>query len=253
MGGIGDDRGQSVQVGAVLLFGIIIVFLAIWQAQVVPAENADVEFQHSLDAQEDMQQLRSEIRSVAGSGATRSTTIELGTRYPTRVAFVNPPPATGSLSTTGGTVSIENVSANSTNGFWNGTTRNYTTNTIVYEPSYSEYRNSPRTVYEHGLLYNEFDREETQLAESPQRLVATSGNTTTIDLVALRGAIDENGVERESIDLYPNSASTKTVPVTANDTDEPITITIPTRNQAIWNETLAEVEEIGRASCRERV
>ncbi|WP_138007140.1 Ig-like domain-containing protein [Halalkalirubrum salinum] len=243
MRSIGDDRGQSIQVGAVLIFGIIIVFLAIWQAQVIPAENAEVEFQHSLDAQEDMQQLRSELRSVAGNGASRSTTIELGTRYPTRVAFVNPPPATGSLSTTEGTVSIENASSGVTNGFWNGTTRNYTTNTIAYEPSYSEYNTPPRTVYEHGFLYNEFDREGTQLAESAQPLVRTSGNTTTIDLFALRGSIDADGVERESIDLYPNSAGTRTVPVTASSDGEPITITIPTRNQAMWNEVFEEVGE----------
>jgi len=42
-----NGRGQSIQIGAVLLFGALIIALAGYQAFVVPQENEQVEFRHS--------------------------------------------------------------------------------------------------------------------------------------------------------------------------------------------------------------
>jgi len=47
-----DRRGQSVVVGTVVLFGFLILALGIYQVQVVPTENADVEFEHSQEVED---------------------------------------------------------------------------------------------------------------------------------------------------------------------------------------------------------
>ena len=68
--------------------------MSLWQVQVVPAENTNAEFEHYTDAQEEMLQLRSGFLNAVGSGATRSVTIQLRMRYPSRIFFVNNLPPT---------------------------------------------------------------------------------------------------------------------------------------------------------------
>lgn len=79
---IAADRGQSIQVGAVLLFAVLIVALAVWQAVGVPNQNEQVEFDHNQQVQQQLTELRGSIISMAGSSVTRSTTVDLGVRYP---------------------------------------------------------------------------------------------------------------------------------------------------------------------------
>jgi hypothetical protein len=96
-----DDRGQSIQIGAVLLFGALVVALAGYQAFVVPQQNEAVEFSHSQTVQNDIQELRNALVSATGEASTRSVSVTLGTRYPDRAFAVNPGPASGSLRTAG--------------------------------------------------------------------------------------------------------------------------------------------------------
>ena len=70
-----DDRGQSIQIGAVLLFGALIVALAGYQAFVVPQQNERVEFAHSQTVQDDMQDLRNALVSATGEASTRSVSV----------------------------------------------------------------------------------------------------------------------------------------------------------------------------------
>jgi len=88
-----DRRGQSVVVGTVVLFGFLILALGIYQVQVVPTENADVEFEHSQEVEDHFGDLRNGVLDAAATASTRSTQIRLGTRYPSRTFFVNPRPS----------------------------------------------------------------------------------------------------------------------------------------------------------------
>ncbi|ESS06155.1 MAG: hypothetical protein A07HB70_01704 [uncultured archaeon A07HB70] len=86
-----DRRGVTVQIGAILLFGVLIVALSTYQAVAVPAENEQVEFNHNQAVQQDMLELRSALLQTGAGGRGQSVSVSLGTTYPSRVLLVNPP------------------------------------------------------------------------------------------------------------------------------------------------------------------
>ncbi|NHN48376.1 PKD domain-containing protein [Halostella sp. JP-L12] len=234
-----DERAAAMQVGAVLLFGILIISMATYQATVVPDQNKGVEFNHNQEVQGQMQDLRNSVVSVPRGGGG-SVTVDLGTTYPSRTLFVNPGPPYGSLRTVGTNeervnVSIENANATDAEvqDFWNGSTRAFETGAIVYRPNYHEYENPPTTVYEHSLLYNQF--RNANLTITDQSLV--SGDEIT--LVTIDGNLSENGMGAASVTADPVSASTNTV--TVRNDSAPINVTVATRlNRSTWNETLSD-------------
>mgnify|MGYP000424580324 CR=1 FL=1 len=235
-----DDRGQSIQIGAVLLFGALIVALAGYQAFVVPQQNERVEFAHSQTVQDDMQDLRNALVSATGEASTRSVSVRLGTRYPDRIFAVNPGPAAGSLRTAGTTdssvaIRIANARADGETGdFWTGASRTYSTGFVTYRPNYNRYSNAPTTVYEHSALVNDFDRGALALADP----AFVEGRTVT--LVALNGSLDATRVGAASVDVRPVSASTRTVSVT-NTSGSRVTFELPTRySESFWDEALAD-------------
>lgn len=230
-----DRRGQSVVIGTVVLFGFLIVALAVYQAQIVPTENADVEFEHSQLVEEDVIDLRNSVLSAGDTGSGRSTSVSLGTRYPQRTFFVNPPPATGSLETTDPReVRIENVTVDAegnVGAYWNariadgeaGTIDDLETRSIRYEPDYHEYDTPPDYVYEHSLM----------LAESDGAAVARTDQTTVhgdrnrISLSLLDGDLSEQGTQRASVDPETLSQNRRTVTLNS-DGDDPIVLILPT-------------------------
>ncbi|TKX55387.1 hypothetical protein EXE44_16265 [Halorubrum sp. SS7] len=94
-----DRRGQSVVVGTVVLFGFLILALSLYQVQIVPQENAEVEFQHFEEVRNDLVELRNGILSAGSSERPQFVDVKLGTRYQTRVFTVNPPDPVGTLRT----------------------------------------------------------------------------------------------------------------------------------------------------------
>lgn len=209
-----DRRGQSVVVGTVVLFGFLILALGIYQVQVVPTENADVEFEHSQEVEDHFGDLRNGVLDAAATASTRSTQIRLGTRYPSRTFFVNPPPVSGSLTTQetgelrvrnatiGGDATHENVGL-----FWN-TTPTFETRSLQYDAGYNEFRDAPRLTYEHSVVAAEFD--DALLLRSGQTVLSEDGS---VSLTALTGTVSENSVERRSVDVRAVSASDTTVPI----------------------------------------
>ena len=240
----GDNRAQSVQVGAVLLFAILIIFLSIWQVQVVPSENNQVEFQHNIDVQGDLEDYRNSLLTVPPrsdaqfSSELRPTRIRLGTQYPTRIIGVNPPPATGSLSTDRGSVNItaevsDDISLEASAEEILLADRN--TTLLTYQPSYSEYTEAPTTRLEHTLLYNQFD--ERALSVSNQRLIRSSDTgDNLINLVLLEGDVSEQGM-RTTLEPVVIDGPTIDVPIEP-DSDGELTLSLPTHSPAIWNETI---------------
>ena len=238
-----DDRGQSIQIGAVLIFAALILLLSLYQATIVPQQNEQVEFDHSRQVQGDLLDLRNAVTSMFGESASRSVSIQLGTTYPSRVLAVNPPPASGSLRTAGtadGSVSFElsNVEAmdEETDDFWGGSVDPYSTGAMVYRPNYNEYGQPPRTVYDSTVLYDNFTFEGSTIARSDQTLVDGS----TISLVALNGSIQRSSSGTAAVDVRPVSASSTTVTVTNRDAG-PIEIRTATRlPEQRWEELLAD-------------
>jgi len=240
-----DDRGQSIQIGAVLIFAALILLLSLYQATIVPQQNKQVEFDHSQQVQGDLLEFRNAVTSTFGESASRSVSIRLGTTYPSRVIAVNPPPVSGLLRTAGTTdadvsFALSNVEAldGEADDFWDsGSPREYGTGAVVYRPGYNEYGQPPRTVYDSTVLYDNFTFEGATLARSDQTLVDGS----TISLVALNGSLQRSSSEATSVDVRPVSASSTTVTVTNRAAGDPVTIRTATRlPRSTWTELLAD-------------
>ena len=240
-----DERGQSVQIGAVMLFATLIIAFSSYQAFVVPQQNQEVEFNHNQQVLGEMQDLRNAIVSMPGGGSPISTSVTLGTTYPSRAVAQNPGPASGSLRTVGTenelvNLSIRNATASGETGdVWDGSARSYNTGGITYDPSYNRYTQAPVTVYEHSVVYNEF-RSGTLL-----RAEQTMVDGRTLSLVIVNGSVAETSTDTTSVDVRPVSSSTETVLVSAPDGDSPVTLNFTSRLPASrWQELLSEEDHV---------
>ncbi|MDQ2054717.1 hypothetical protein [Halobellus sp. H-GB7] len=250
----GDDRAVTVQIGAVLLLGFLVISLSLYQATVVPQENRQIEFQHNQRVQSDLQEVRNTILGTAATGSSGPVSVELGTRYPTRVVAVNPAPPSGTLSTSSlGTVQIRNATADDratteedypeTADFWNGTTHNYTTKSLVYRPSYANYDGAPATVYENGIVYNRFRSGNLTLTDQP----IVSGRR--ISLVTLSGDLSRGGASTLAVDPRAVSVSTRTISISNESTSENVSIFVPSElNRQSWLELLNQTGEYDPAA-----
>ncbi|KAB1193497.1 hypothetical protein GJR96_08590 [Haloferax sp. MBLA0076] len=239
----GDERAVTVQVGAVLLFGIIVISMSMYQASVVPNQNEQVEFQHNQDVHDDFVSLRGTLIESAAESTTRPATVTLGTRYPSRALFVNPGPVTGTLETrTLGIVAISNVSTSEdeTDDYVTDDALSFTTNSVEYRPSYNVLQNSPSTVYENTVAYNRFENGYNGTL-TEQTLV----DGRSISLVLVSGNYSENGVGTATFDARAVSPALRTVSVTNNSSDRNVTITVPTKlSTADWESILDESGEL---------
>lgn len=239
-----DERGVTVQIGTVLLFAVLVVLLSTYQAQVVPQENAQVEFNHNQQVHGQLQDLRDELHRTAATDSGGSASIALGTQYPVRALFVNPPPSAGTLQTTdlgtGSNVSIENaIVSGETGDYWDGSGHNFSTRAIRYEPNYNVYQDAPTTMYENGVLYNQF--EDGNVTVAGQQLVR--GNT--VSLVAVNGTVSKSTSRSMSVSPTAVSASTRTVTIRNETPDEKVSIVVPTTRPTdeavgLWKRLLAE-------------
>lgn len=233
MGLWADDRGQSVQVGVVILFGFLVIGLSAYQATVVPAQNTQVEFNHNQDVQDDIIDIRNGIVAAGTSDESRPTSVRLGTTYPSRTLFINPPPPTGQLRTVPrGNLTVRNATVTGDAGdFWN-VTRNFSTKAVVYRPGYNEYTNAPTTVYSNTIVYNRFETGGgANLTVTGQGLV----NGDRITLVTVNGSLSTAESGTVTVDPTPVSPVTDRVRVDGN-----ITIVIPTSLSAATWETLLQ-------------
>ncbi|SNR31142.1 Ig-like domain-containing protein [Halorubrum vacuolatum] len=238
---IHDRRGQSVVVGAVVLFGFLIISLAVYQALVVPQENTEVEFEHSQEVEGDFVDLRNSILSAGRSGDGRSTSVKLGTRYPQRTFFVNPPPATGSLETTSDQeIDLNDITINESAAhenivsFWNDGGAEYRTRSVRYTANYNEFQNAPTLIYEHSIVGAEFPSDATLF-----RTDQTAVRSDRISLTTLSGTVSEDGVEARSVDPEAVSQGARTVPIDVEAGDSivlPTALSDETRAAELWTD-----------------
>lgn len=240
-----DDRGASVQIGAILLFAIIIIAVSLWQAQVVPQQNASVEYAHNQRAQDDMKELRTALVSAPGERTVRSVSIDMAPAYPPRSVFVNPGPPSGTLRTVGTTnaslnVTVENATAvdDETADVWNGSPRAYNTGGIVYEPGYNVYTSAPDTAYENTVLYNVQD-DGTAVNVSGQDVV----DGRTITLVVLNGSLSRTTSDAYSVDFEALSSSERSVAVTNETGGGHVNVSFASRRGEGWWTAAFEASE----------
>ncbi|MDV7350552.1 hypothetical protein R3751_12300 [Halorubrum distributum] len=220
-----DRRGQSVVVGTVILFGFLILALGVYQVQVVSTDNANVEFEHSQTVEDDFGDLRNDVLRAGSTGSTGSTQIRLGTRYPARTFFVNPPPVSGSLETEPtDEIRIRNATVGdgahrNARDFWN-TSPAFPTRSLRYGADYNEFDGAPELVYEHSVVAAEFD--DAVLLRTGQTVVSED----RISLTALTGSVSESGIEPRSVDPRTVSESDTTVPL--EPTGGNVTLELPT-------------------------
>ena len=246
-----DNRAVAPVIGFILLFAIGIVAFSSYQAFVVPQQNSAVEFDHSQNVQSDLVDVRNTIVNAQRSEVVQSTRVRLGVNYPPRLIALNPSPASGSLQTDQPEQGITFENADLVDGdfeYFNGTSiskeevenrtlnQEHDTRFLVYQPQYNEFRNGPTTIYEHSLLYNQFD--QVDLGVTDQRLVEGDA----LNLVLIQGDFSQQGVSSISID--PRQLSGPTEDITIQSDGDPIELTIPTRtlsqtnDEEIWEESL---------------
>jgi len=264
-----DERAQSTLVGFILLFGILVIAFSSYQAVVVPNQNAEVEFNHNQDVQTDMQELRNslvDVRSVERIeegeyeivSEHRPVRVRLGTQYPARLIALNPPNPAGSLQTEdpASGVTIENAEVTNADAFVVEPDRveelvegdfqaGVDTRFISYQPQYNEYRNAPETVFEHSLLYNNF--QEDDLVVRDQRLI----NDRRLNILLFSGEVSR--ASGQTVTLDPETIDGPTGPINITADSGPIEITVPTKTPSVWEKEAAIGTEFGEGATHARV
>jgi len=229
-----DNRAVSAVIGFILIFGLLTLTLAMYQAQMVPQQNAQTEFQHNQEVKNDMVALRNSISTAGQADRATFTRVNLGPTYRTRVASINPAPAAGTLRTSEAyNITISNRTAEYDT--------NVSTRFIEYEPRYNEI-STGSIWYENSVLYvderDERDGRPVQILED-QHLVTNQSDTVSV--TAVQNELEESGTDRVVVELYPAEA------VEGSDIPEgELDVIIPTRlnKSEYWDEQLGESIQI---------
>ncbi len=202
-----DDRGQAVVLGAVLLFGIVTIAFAGYQAYQVPNQNAQTEFQHFEEAKDQMVQLRSAASDTAAVSQPRSVTFPLGTSFQQRSFAVNPPPPTGELATgEAHTITIYNSAGTVTD--------TVEARLLTYDPNYREYQ--PGVLrYEHGIVYLD-------ARDVGGGVVFLEEYMAPLRLVPIQNEFGASGQRQIGLELY-RPGGTEPIEISSDDT-----VSIPT-------------------------
>ena len=218
---IDDDRAVAPVIGFVILFGFLIITLSLYQAQAVPQQNSEVEFQHFEEARNDLVELRAGILQAGSTDQSQYRTVQLGTTYPTRMFAINPPPPAGTIRTTEAyPITIEKGSENVT----------IPTRFVQYQPGYNELDRSSMW-YDASVLYVDAREGEGGVAViEDQELVADDGS---VRVVAVQNEFRRSGVSRVTLELRPAEGVTGRIP------EGDLNVTVPTRlsDDEYWDES----------------
>jgi hypothetical protein len=209
-----DTRAVSSVIGFILLFGILVIAFVGYQAQVVPQQNAETEFEHFQENRNELIDLRSAILTAGTSDRPQFPTIKLGTNYQTRILAINGPPPAGLLQTSD--PYPINISDGSTNVV-------IQTRFLEYQPGYYEI-GVGSTWYENSVLYlNATESGGGRVVIEDQNLV-TDGDTLRI--TALQNDFQRSGTNRITLELYPTTVEGD---ISELAEDEELTVELPTR------------------------
>ena len=230
---VGDTRGVSEVVGFILVFGFLILALTLYQATVVPQQNAQTEFQHFEDVRNEMIELRNAVSTAGQADVSQFPSVTLGTNYRTRLLTINPPDPAGTLRTSESrNITISNES---------GSYINISTRFIEYQPGYNEI-SIGSTWLEHSVLYlDERDRGGVSIIE--EQNIVKDGK---VRITALQKQFQETGTGRVTLELYPEEEVNKSAFPNGNGTN--LTVRVPTRlsDERYWNESLNDTGDMYR-------
>jgi len=225
-----EERGVSVVIGAMLMLLVVAAMWGTTQAFLVPDWNKDVEYEHLNMVHDDMIMFKSDVEDVALSEAPKSSDFRMGVRYPNRIFLVNPGPGVA------GALTSENVSVSivyTIDGLGDPTiTTSYNSNRIIYEVQGSI--DSPKLVYEHGLIIRDYGNEYATTDE--QSLII--GDEIYIP-VLVGNLTASSSMETESIALRAMSQSYSRTKI------EEVTITIDTAYPEVWDQLLVGTSTAG--------
>jgi len=228
-----DERGVSEVVGAVLLFGILILALTTYQATIVPQQNAQTEFQHFEEVRNELIELRNAVSTAGQADVSQFPSITLGTTYQTRLFTINPPAPAGTLQTS---ESYNITISNGTEEY----DKNISTRFLDYQPGYHEITVGP-TRYEHSVLYLDERERGNGISITEDQNIVKDG---TVRITALQNEFQETGTRRVTLELYPQDK------LRADDFPDPnganLTVLVPTRltESNYWDEALVDASGI---------
>jgi len=85
------EEAQAIVLGAVLMFGIAVTAMSVYQAAWIPAQNKEVEFKAYQKSLSDMQSFKNDMLRASSTGDAIGRTLKTGATYPSRMFFMNPP------------------------------------------------------------------------------------------------------------------------------------------------------------------
>ena len=228
-----DDRGVSEVIGAVLLFGMLIIAFSSYQAFIIPGQNTDIEAQHYQQVQGDLGKLQGTIVTAAETGEARSTSVNLGPSYPSRAVGVNSGPPGGQLravSVGSGQISSDAVPLDETCRLQAGDANAVPTNALVYQPGYNYYQSGDISHRLEGtLLYQTQSAYGSALIRTDQAMVDASAHSVT--LYPLQSAVQSGGTGEQTYRFVGGYGQSQTI--------SDATITIPTRAPVtVWQDQI---------------
>ena len=157
-----QDSSEAVVTVIAFLLGIVLVisFLGIQQANWIPNENSEAEFNHQEVSTSQMKTLRSKIVLGMQNPRPSSTPIDLAVDYPDRAILRNPPELAGTVrSKKEVEVSLDNAKAldEEARDFFDGSQKTYRSKPIEYSPRYNYFQNAGDVIIENTEVFNEVD------------------------------------------------------------------------------------------------
>lgn len=233
-----SNYGQSVVIGSVLMFGILIVAFSIYQASVIPQQNAEVEYQHYTEFRSDMIAFDTTVDQTKSLN-TASTTMTVSKSYPTRLIAVNPPPFRTRISIgDNNPTTISNFSVDSSGNevdYWNQQGQlSIPNSTVTATPNYNLYQNSNPLLYENQVTYIETEDLEPVLLSSESPV-----DNQTIDLQGYTGELSPVSSAQQQITVKQVSGSRDVLYISGDGSGDPIQIQMNTQIPEItWRKIL---------------
>jgi hypothetical protein len=249
--------GVAAVVGFLLIFSFLIMAAAQYQTTVIPAQEENKEINHSREVRGQMNGIQSAIRGSANSDELRTQEVQLGTQYEFQMIFgiipaIHQPDPSGELEYTAADGPNETIVIDGAEGqrgaseYWSGNTIGYVNDDsgwLTYEPNYNHYQDAPTTVYENGLIYDEYPDDDGD--DIPERVFRSDQNLVTnrnITITSLGGDVDVQGVTSRTLEAHPVSAPRTRI---AAEAPNGLTIVIPTKLTADeWRTLLEEQNEL---------
>jgi len=212
------------------MVAIFVTMLTLFQASMVPLWNKQVEAGHIPAVYDDMTGLSSDIADSASRAIAKTSNIQLGARYPDRMIFRNPGPGAFGTLTVDDDVNL-NVSYNA------GAPQNYKTSRITYELIGTV--NSPKLVYEHGIIIREWDDGTVLGPIPPENHTLFDDFSANIYIPIVHGSsISASSLDSKSVSIFPFAESQTVTDIAV------LSITLDTAYPEVWDKILVNNSNI---------